>query len=73
MKISEIRKKLEEFEKEVGDVEFVVMTEVDGRFCVESDRDIDIVTLPTEEDENLPEGPIVAVMNFGFDQVEGEE
>lgn len=62
MKLSETIQLLQEFKDEVGDVEFVVMTEVDGQFYVEPNRTVDIVEFPAES--GLPAGPIVAVLNF---------
>jgi len=47
MKISEAIKRLTEFQKEVGDVDLVMVTDVDGAFIVE-DRLLEIVEIPTE-------------------------
>ena len=70
MKISEARKKLEEFEKEVGDVELICMTAVDGEFFTEFGRALDIVTIPDENGKE--EGPYVGLLNFDDDSVESE-
>ncbi len=50
MKISEAIVKLTQYQKEVGDVEFVVLTDLDGGFVVEHGRNCEIVELPNEDE-----------------------
>lgn len=72
MKISEVKAVLERALKEVGDVEFIVNTEVDGQFCLEFGRDVDIIQVPVNDDNTQLE-TVVAVLNFNMDDMEQED
>lgn len=52
MKILEAIETLNKFYKEVGNVDLVNCTEVDGEFIIE-DRELDIIEIPTDDNEYI--------------------
>lgn len=52
MKISEAIEQLKAFKDQVGDVELVVVTDVDGQYIVEN-RDLDVVEILNEDETEM--------------------
>lgn len=74
MKISQVKAILEKAlaDPAVGDVDFIVNTEVDGHFCLEFGREVDVIQVPLDDDLTKLT-TVVAVLNFDMGDMEEED